>query len=356
VKPVLYATLEAALHDHDATFRRGVLQVAATLARGEQRDVKRLTALLHMALQDADLNVRTLAAVALYRMQIDVLPNYLIAGLQIKDDINLRVELIMMLSKLHTGAALDPLFALLDDRNQFIRERTAATLRDWPDPGVVDRALVLLTADAVEKRQQAISILSGSKDLRVGDAALAAMKDPEPTVRRAAIFLLVPSNDPRMIDPLLAALRDPKAEVIQAAAIALAATTDPRICPALLPMVQDPNDVTSTTVIKTLGALGDPRALPALIDILRHGELPRRQVAATALAGYGNHTFGFSRIPAVEDNHVLLDPDADAAKTLEICCLMSHAFYPDDSKWHIERDDDFQAHYAICSWFNSEGL
>jgi len=312
-KPALPDALHAALGDADPACRMAVMRAVRALLGQQQARVDRLLPAVRNVLNDPDLNIRALAALAMCRRKVDVEIESLVACLR-APDAGLRRELIGQLGIRPDRAAIEAVLAMLDDPEPAVRQQAAGSLQSNTDPLIVERAIILLTDLQMEKRQLAARILTRKKDPRLAEAAVRAITDPDAEVRRWAAEALQINQSPEAVEPLLAALRDADAGVRNAAAATLPYYNDPRIADALLPLLTDAG--MRAVVLRILRSSGDPRIITPLIADLRNPEPDTRVNAAFGLANWGMKASDGEWFFGLQDKQATEEAKAESALEL----------------------------------------
>jgi HEAT repeat protein/predicted O-methyltransferase YrrM/protein-S-isoprenylcysteine O-methyltransferase Ste14 len=130
--------------------------------------------------------------------------------------------------------AMEPLLALLGDRDPNVRAYSAGAL------GTIDSE-------------------------RVVSPLIALLRDGDPYVRRTAAEALGRTGSSRAVDPLIAALEDPAGDMASAAARALGRIKHPDVVPHLIEVLRRPEWKAVDAAAQALGELGAQEAVEPLI-------------------------------------------------------------------------------------------
>ena len=198
--------------------------------------------------------------------------------------------------------AVEPLLAVMSNKDPHIRAGAARALGKIGDPRALDALVFRLRFDEdIEVRKSAVWALhiGGS---RAVVPLIEALRDPDEWVRFGAIIVLAKIGQPAVIPligtlkdglpmvrasaaetlgrigdshaagPLAETLLDPDKEVWQQAAISLGRMRDARAVEYLIHVIEDPDSELRTKAIKALGHICDVRAVDPLIAIVYHEE------------------------------------------------------------------------------------
>jgi HEAT repeat protein len=217
-------------------------------------------------------------------------------------EVEVRIEAVKAVGQFKDLETFDNMAdLLLEDAQIEARQAAAIALGETKHPQALPYLLLAMRDPFwwYEREQAADALLDAVEGMRgmAVESLLEALADKEGTVRRFAARLLGKILDTRAIRPLGMALYDTHFEVGQAAAEALAGfgppglkvlaealrhpeawlrqhaiagltlSGDKRIVPAILDMLQDPDREVQKQAVRSLGQLKDARALPALQTI-----------------------------------------------------------------------------------------
>ena len=187
-------------------------------------------------------------------------------------------------------AALEPLYAMLDDPDSQHRATAAALLGKLNDPHAVDRLLRLLQAGDTTSRLAAANALLAIGDPQALTELGKLRTDPEPQLRGAALNALRRAGGPESLDAIAGLLDDPGLGLRLQAAAALAQAGDPRGRQALLAVAADAGQAQATRLdaIMTLANRRDPAAAEPLIAFLNDATPMQRQAVIMALGKLGD--------------------------------------------------------------------
>lgn len=149
----------------------------------------------------------------------------------------------MALSNQKSGdnRAVEPLIALLKDKDVGVRARGALALGWFKDKRAVPPLTAALKDEAAEVRRSSLFALWKISDRQATDPAIVMLRDPAAGVRQQAAFTLGEIKDPKAVDPLLALLKDVDIDVRSYAIKALGSIGDKRAVEPIAPFLQDEN-------------------------------------------------------------------------------------------------------------------
>jgi HEAT repeat protein len=174
------------------------------------------------------------------------------AGADLGDD------LVSILCRLKDARAIDPLIALLSNRDPLVRIAVVSSLLDWEDPRFIP-------------------------------PLIRALKDEDDEVRLWTAMELYGFNAPQFVPPLIDAMNDKTVEVRIKAAEALGEKHDRRASAILQQKVHDKSedDRVREASASAVGSIADPNALEDLLAAARNRSLNDR-VRRGATKGLGN--------------------------------------------------------------------
>lgn len=135
-------------------------------------------------------------------------------------------------------------------------------------------------------REEAAVCLGALRDGRAVDPLVALLQDRDRAVRQAAIGALTQIGAPA-VPALVACVTHQESDVQEAAAGILAAIGDQRAGPVLLRSLGNINWIVRSHAAKALGRIGEPEAARALLPLLQDKVKAVRAEAAQALASLG---------------------------------------------------------------------
>ena len=251
-----------------------------TGGRFAQGEAKRLI----NQLSDPNTDKRDQAARNLIGLGSDAVPA-LVEALQTKD-LNLLSVYQHLLARIPSASPL--LIKLLSTAHPLIRGRIAEVFSLSKDKSATTALLDALHGEYFTVRARSAIALARMGETRAIEPLLALLKDREDEVRIAACLALGLFKDPSTFDEITTVLLDdPKIEVRQAAANALGNTGHPKAVPFLMEALRDPfwwyereaqaGDL--FTAIEKMGAV----AVEPLIKALKDNEGAVRKYAALVL-------------------------------------------------------------------------
>lgn len=186
------------------------------------------------------------------------------------------------LGKIGDPRAVEPLVAALSDENRFVRSDVAQALDDlgWKPADTTQNVLYLI---AKEQWGECARIGGG----RAIDPLIALLHDRDWSVRAGAIESLGKAGEPA-VEPLVAALRDRDSGVRTNAAVALGAIGDARAVDPLIAALKDEkDDKARSSAAEALVKIGEAAVEP-LVAVLKNGNWAARSSAAQALGVIGD--------------------------------------------------------------------
>lgn len=273
-----------------------------------------ISALLLIALKDADANVRAEAARLLEGFETREAVAGLVDSLQ-DSDTEVCVAAAMSLSELKEPPMGDVLLAALTKSiTPFAQAALFRSLRELRRAEAFAPALAALKADAAEVRCAALGVLGYLKsDEALAEIARIAGTDTDPEARRIAVGALGFATNLAAVTPALKkALHDTSWQVREEATATLGKLLAADATEDLIAAMADPYWQVRIRAARSLGKLKACAALPVLIDALSHEVSNLRKEAAIALGEVGDK----SAIPALET--AIHDTDPDVRKLAQI--------------------------------------
>ena len=284
----------ANLRDPDPAIRKNA---AATLGKfKDPRGVEPLIA----ALGDKDAEVRGQAAFALGKLHDPKATKPLIGLLKEKDEI-VQMSVSMALGELRDPASIQPLIEAMNDRS-LGDGRFAHIALQQIGSAAVEPLIALLKERDPYIRKSATYALGGIKDSRAVDPLLVALHDMDASVRVGAVAALVVSHDRRADEPLIEAFRDPDSRVRMIAAQWMGSSSDPRAVAVLEAAMKDPDVQVRREAAEGLGRTKTDTAITLLIEALKTGDPEVRHWAAAALGGTADPRAVEPLIEALKDS------------------------------------------------------
>jgi HEAT repeat protein len=230
----------------------------------------------------------------------------LIKALGYQEDPAIRKGASEALSRIGS-AAVEPLIAVLTDKDEIVRRFAAKALGEIADARAVEPLIASLKDGDKIARANAAWALGKAGDARAVEPLIAALKDSNEVVRKNARAALIKAGPPA-VEPLVAALEDKYPLLRQNAALALCQLPDPRAVEPLIVALKDSQEVVRQNAAEALVKIG-AAAVEPLIAALRDEVRDTRKAAAEALAKIGDTR-------AVEPLFVALeDKDCDIRKS-----------------------------------------
>lgn len=250
----------------------------------------KMSATRKLVKQLKDAAKRKRAAADLLKMGADAAPA-LIEALQTEDQSLLPVygQILVRMGPLTTPALT---YSLQND-HPIIRGRIAEILAQTKDPQAIPALLEALRGEFYTVRSRAASALGAIGDQGSVQPLIKALNDEEPEVRIEAVTaigkFIIPETFDNMADPLL---EDTEIEVRQAAAKALGGTQRPQAIPYLMLALRDPywwyeREQAAKELLKTIESMG-AMVVDPLLEALKDSEGTVRRYAATMLGHIGD--------------------------------------------------------------------
>ena len=178
------------------------------------------------AKDDEPIQVKKAAALALARIDPDIVVNTLISALDSPNN-SIKAAAIAGLGTVRAEAAADKLIEALSNEDPAIRGAAAAALGKLKAETAVDRLIELTEDEKWTVRQEALIALNHIKDDRAFDALAARLKDPRPEIRRVAVMAVGNTKKEEAVDLLRPFIQpDEKADIRRAAISSLSALND----------------------------------------------------------------------------------------------------------------------------------
>ena len=354
LKPTIIEALLATLHDPDAEVRAGVLaalvyhqdprtreacraalhdpdaQVRLAAVNGLREDDPQYLTILGEQLTDADLAIRTNAAVTLAGFDdargADTLLSTLqqpnppvdefaaLVRLQEPQAIPLLIKQLHIVDKEYRPAPFD---IETDDSSGNTLDAVTNNLKQAGSaPTLFGRieALAALQQGMTGGMALAPSItaeaLSGYGEKAVAPL-IAALHDPSPTIGSGAGLALGLIGDPRALQPLITALNDPQLDVRSGAIAGLAILEDVRAVPPLLAALRrEKNNGMRWWILKALTEFRDPEILTALLPLCRDRDIAIRRIAVDAVRSYNDPRVLPTMLAALKDRNADIREEA----------------------------------------------
>jgi HEAT repeat protein len=168
---------------------------------------------------------------------------------------------------LRGAASVDPLVAMLDDRDGDVRTHAAFALGEVQSAKSVKALVNALRDTKPSVRAQAAAALGKNAPRDALAPLSAALNDIAPEVREKVILALGSLRDTAAVQPLLSALKDNSPFVRKNAAEALGRIRDPRAIPSLYTALQEKDDAVRRAVEASLQVHTEiPQLIAALDD------------------------------------------------------------------------------------------
>ena len=200
------------------------------------------------------------------------------------------------------GQAVEPLLALLDNSDKYVRQAVAQSLGQIKDERTVAPLIAKLDDSDKDVQQAVAQALGWIKDERVVAPLIAKLDDSDKDVQQSAVWALGQIKDERAVTPLIAKLDDSNKDVQRAVASALGQIKDERAVAPLIAKLDDSNKDVQLAVEEALVQLGHEQTIKTFLDRLS-ADIRDTRVAALR---------GLSRTCEDEIDRKLLSRDLDA--------------------------------------------
>lgn len=238
------------------------------------------------ALTNSDNNVRREAARALGRIHDARAIEPLIAVLNDRDDnvAGAAAEALSVLSNYHNINSVKPLIsALNNDHTQLFASRILVKMGSF----AFDELIEATKSSNITVCSKAVLILGSIKDPKAMDTLLTALEDKSPLVRKNAAIALSEIADDRAIKPLISAWNDNNSEVRARAAAALI-NFGPAATEHLLNVLKSKDSYFRWRAAWCLGKRKDRSAVESMIALLNDKRTEVQWIAIDALAEIGD--------------------------------------------------------------------
>jgi HEAT repeat protein len=118
------------------------------------------------------------------------------AALKASSD-TVRRYLIEVLGDIKDSRAIEPIGALLDDPNPWLRNQAVRAFLLWDDPRIIPHLIRALRDENYRVRQSAVWVMGTVHDPRLVQPLIDALKDKDESVRRGAVKALEEQRNPR---------------------------------------------------------------------------------------------------------------------------------------------------------------
>lgn len=180
--------------------------------------------------------------------------------------------------------AVEALAALTNDPRTEVRMMVAMLLGELGDPEGADPLWKL-----IEDRQESVRWTAAGAIVRLAgftpiSASAAGLKNSDPTVRALVAGTLYKLEDNSVEAALIDALDDEDERVRMEVARALGTCGTAAAIPSLIPLLRDQSVLVRTAAAMTLGMVEDPASIPALLDAMKDPDWHVRARAIMSLS------------------------------------------------------------------------
>lgn len=215
---------------------------------------------------------------------------------------DIRANAAVSLGRVGDTRAVDPLITALNDEDSSVRLNAAVSLGEIGDPRAIGPLIETLNDETPEVWRNVTEALGKFGEPAV-DPLIAVLSDRNQQssyVRPQAALALGYTGNARAVDPLIKALQDEEWLVRSQAARALGYIGDLKAVEPLIEALDDEEWTVLGSVATALGKIGDPKAVDPLITALKYEDSARTQLlraipnrwvrsaAATALGDIGD--------------------------------------------------------------------
>lgn len=231
------------------------------------------------------------------------------------EDRELLADLVIILGRLKSTAAIKPLTWLLDTGDNTLKGYVAEALGTIGDPRYMTSLIPLLKSDDEKVRIQAAGALGRAPHPGCLKAMIESLKDDSLEVRKHCAVALGELGDNRAAAALVPLLKESNTELRIAAAEALGRIGDQRAVPYLLNLIEDEAEPVILKTLSSLRKIKKPEtALPVMV-LLQHENSRVRQRACDVLGQVGDAVVA-ERLEQILKNDRAEDVRAAAAKAL----------------------------------------
>ena len=181
--------------------------------------------------------------------------------------------------------AMEPLLALLDDKDPIVRAYSAGALGGMKSERVVPPLIALLVDGDPYVRRTAAESLGRTGSSQAVQPLIAALEDPARDMANAAACALGRIKHPDVVSPLVKALRHSEWKTVDAAAQALGELGAQEAIEPLIRCFEEAPDCPYEVVGRALWKLGSERAVDAWIAGLKKGSWWYSRAACAAELG-----------------------------------------------------------------------
>jgi HEAT repeat protein len=213
-----------------------------------------------------------------------------------------RLVAAQLLGEIRDSQAIEPLIALLHDKDWDIQLAVVGALGQIGDRRAVEPLITALSDKHEDMRGKAAEALGQIGDKRAVEPLTAALHDEYLRVRYPAVEALGQMGE-IAVDSLIVALNDMNADVREKATEALGQIGDKRAVESLITALHnEENEDVRRKAAKALGIIGDSRAVESLVVSLHDENIPVSLVAVDALGQIGESAVE-PLIIALKDEH-----------------------------------------------------
>lgn len=236
-----------------------------------------------------------------------------------RGEVELALEAIAALMKLHSNQAVDGLIQTLDHPDAAIREAIVGSLAkigsleavegliralEDPEHGVrlaavkalgqgrsqlaIEPLLQMIDEPALDLRRHVLAALTVMEDPRVPAGLIRSLKDADDWIRTQAVKRLAQLHEPGAQEPLLGMLSDHVAEIRWRAVEGLSSMMGPGCVEPMIQLLEDSEREVRWRSIEALGRFGDHRAVGPILATLDDADPGIRWRAIEALSALGD--------------------------------------------------------------------
>ena len=203
----------------------------------------------------------------------------LIASLQ---DKSIRLPAMRILGRIRDARAVEPLLAMMKNKDPDVRMTAAEALGETKDVRAVEPLIALLKDGATGVRWQSARALAKIGDRRAVPPLIAALNGRYEDLRWEATYALSQIKDTLAVEPLIALLKDPNRDIRKSAITVLGSIRDPRAVPPFIALLKDRDPDIRATIVDNI-LRNDRRSVEALIRCLEDKAMDVRWRAAWSL-------------------------------------------------------------------------
>lgn len=248
---------------------------------------KAINTLIYALEKNKNPDKRSQVALALGKIKIEKIDDYLISALS-DEDSNVRENVAIALGNIGTDKAINALISLLSNSESQMRSVAVAALGKTGAEKAIEALIKILNDEDSNVRSDAVWYLGEIGTEKAVNALVSVLVDEDVNVRSNAAKALGKIGSAKAVDGLINALTDRSRHVRRDAAWSLGKIRSQEAVDALVSALGDKDGYVRANAAEALGKIGTREAIHVLFSTLSHNELYVRINAAWALNKIGS--------------------------------------------------------------------